>query len=74
MAHHDLDVQGLNCPLPILKAKKFMKSLDTGDTLEVLSTDSGDRISWRCVSFPIRCEFSHKETLAQRSPWQKLDD
>jgi len=41
MAHHDLDVTGLNCPLPILKAKKLMKSLDSGDTLEVLSTDSG---------------------------------
>jgi tRNA 2-thiouridine synthesizing protein A len=41
MAHHDLDVKGLNCPLPILKAKKFMKSLDSGDTLEVLSTDTG---------------------------------
>ena len=41
MAHHDLDVTGLNCPLPILKAKKLMKSLNSGDTLEVLSTDSG---------------------------------
>jgi tRNA 2-thiouridine synthesizing protein A len=41
MAHHDLDVKGLNCPLPILKAKKLMKSLDSGDTVEVLSTDSG---------------------------------
>jgi tRNA 2-thiouridine synthesizing protein A len=41
MAHHDLDVTGLNCPLPILKAKKLMKSLVTGDTVEVLSTDSG---------------------------------
>ena len=41
MAHHELDVKGLNCPLPILKAKKVMKSLDPGETLEVLSTDPG---------------------------------
>ena len=41
MAHHELDVKGLNCPLPILKAKKFMKTLDPGETLEVLSTDPG---------------------------------
>lgn len=41
MAHHELDVKGLNCPLPILKAKKTMKSLDSEETLEVLSTDPG---------------------------------
>jgi len=41
MAHHELDVRGLNCPLPVLKAKKFMKTLDSGETLEVLSTDPG---------------------------------
>ena len=41
MAHHELDVKGLNCPLPVLKAKKFMKTLDSGETLEVLSTDPG---------------------------------
>jgi len=41
MAHHELDERGLNCPLPVLKAKKFMKTLDSGETLEVLSTDPG---------------------------------
>tara|TARA_B100000315_G_C14381160_1_gene497534 strand:- start:165 stop:386 length:222 start_codon:yes stop_codon:yes gene_type:complete len=41
MAHHELDVKGLNCPLPILKAKKVMKLLDPGETLKVLSTDPG---------------------------------
>jgi tRNA 2-thiouridine synthesizing protein A len=41
MAHHELDVKGLNCPLPIMQAKKIMKSLEDGDTLEVLATDPG---------------------------------
>ena len=41
MAHHELNVKGLNCPLPILKAKKVMKSLESDETLEVLSTDPG---------------------------------
>ena len=41
MADHVLDAKGLNCPLPILKAKKALKSLQGGQTLEVLSTDPG---------------------------------
>ncbi|TAN53488.1 MAG: sulfurtransferase TusA family protein [Rhodospirillales bacterium] len=36
-----LDVKGLNCPLPILRAKKAMKDVAVGDTLEVLATDPG---------------------------------
>jgi len=36
-----LDATGLKCPLPVLKAKKAMKNLSSGDTLKVLSTDSG---------------------------------
>ena len=41
MATRTLDAKGLNCPLPVLKAKKSIKGLETGDTLEVLSTDPG---------------------------------
>ncbi len=41
MAHQELDVKGLNCPIPIMRAKKIMKSLEPGDTLEVLATDPG---------------------------------
>ena len=36
-----LDTKGMNCPLPILKAKKALKDLAAGDLLEVLSTDPG---------------------------------
>jgi tRNA 2-thiouridine synthesizing protein A len=41
MADQVLDAKGLNCPLPILKAKKALKTLETGQVLEVLSTDPG---------------------------------
>lgn len=36
-----LDAKGLNCPLPILKAKQAMKTVPSGGTLEVLATDPG---------------------------------
>ena len=38
---HLLDVKGLTCPLPILRAKKQLKSLSPGEELEVLATDPG---------------------------------
>ncbi|NQV83596.1 MAG: sulfurtransferase TusA family protein [Rhodospirillales bacterium] len=41
MADHTLDAKGLNCPLPILQAKKRMKGLEPGETLEILATDPG---------------------------------
>ncbi len=41
MADATLDAKGLNCPLPILKAKKALKELDDGKVLEILATDPG---------------------------------
>lgn len=41
MADHTLDTKGLNCPLPILKARKALKEVPAGGTLEILSTDPG---------------------------------
>ena len=37
----ELDARGLNCPLPILKAKKALADLQSGQTLRVVSTDPG---------------------------------
>ena len=34
-----LDVKGLRCPIPVLRAQKIIKKLNTGDILEVLTTD-----------------------------------
>jgi tRNA 2-thiouridine synthesizing protein A len=41
MADKTLDTKGLNCPLPILKAKKAIADVPVGGTLEVLATDPG---------------------------------
>ncbi|MFW9992378.1 MAG: sulfurtransferase TusA family protein [Candidatus Odinarchaeota archaeon] len=36
-----LDVKGLSCPLPVLKARKALKALEIGQVLEILATDPG---------------------------------
>jgi tRNA 2-thiouridine synthesizing protein A len=36
-----VDAKGLNCPLPILRAKKALQGMPAGATLEVLATDPG---------------------------------
>lgn len=41
MADTTLDAKGLNCPLPILRAKAALKDIPPGGTLEVLATDPG---------------------------------
>jgi TusA-related sulfurtransferase len=37
----ELDTRGLNCPLPILKAKKALADMASGEVLKVVSTDPG---------------------------------
>jgi TusA-related sulfurtransferase len=37
----ELDTRGLNCPLPILKAKKALTAMQSGQVLKVVSTDTG---------------------------------
>jgi tRNA 2-thiouridine synthesizing protein A len=39
--HKDLDARGLNCPLPILKAKKALADMETGQVLRIVATDTG---------------------------------
>ena len=41
MADMVLDAKGMNCPLPILKTKKALQGLQTGQVLEILATDPG---------------------------------
>jgi TusA-related sulfurtransferase len=42
-----LDVRGLKCPLPIVKAKKEIDTLAVGDILEVIATDPGSMADFR---------------------------
>jgi tRNA 2-thiouridine synthesizing protein A len=43
MANYDqeLDASGLNCPLPILRAKKTLNSMQSGQILRIIATDPG---------------------------------
>jgi tRNA 2-thiouridine synthesizing protein A len=40
-AKQTLDARGLTCPLPILRTKKALNSLQTGELLQVFATDPG---------------------------------
>ena len=39
--NQELDVCGLNCPLPILRAKKTLVKMESGQVLRIIATDSG---------------------------------
>ena len=39
--NRELDARGLNCPLPILKTKKALAEMVTGEVLRVIATDPG---------------------------------
>lgn len=53
-ADETLDVRGLQCPLPVLKARKVLKRLAPGATLAVLATDPASVIDFRhfCETTP----------------------
>jgi len=40
-ADKELDARGLNCPLPILRAKKALTDMTSGQVLKILATDPG---------------------------------
>ena len=39
--HKEIDARGLTCPLPILRAKKALSDMHSGEVLKVLATDPG---------------------------------
>jgi tRNA 2-thiouridine synthesizing protein A len=41
MADQELDASGLNCPLPILRAKKTLNGMEAGKVLHIIATDPG---------------------------------
>jgi len=56
-----LDTSGLRCPLPVLRARKAMKSLASGDVLEVQATDPDSQQDFRAF-----CETTGYELLEDR--------
>ncbi len=41
VADHTLDASGLTCPLPILRAKKTLAAMNSGETVHIIATDAG---------------------------------
>lgn len=62
MADAVLDAKGLNCPLPILKAKKALKDVPSGGTLEIVATDPGS-----VADFEAFCRTTGNELLESSS-------
>ena len=58
----EVDARGLNCPLPILKAKKALTTLESGQVLKVVSTDAGS-----LRDFQAFCKQTGNELLEQQS-------
>lgn len=50
MADQELDVRGLSCPLPILKTKKTLNAMHSGQTIRVLATDPGSVLDFKAFS------------------------
>ncbi len=58
-ANETLDAKGLNCPLPILKAKKALKAMESGQILEIIATDPGS-----VADFSAFCRTTGNEEMA----------
>ena len=61
----ELDTRGLNCPLPILKAKKALSDMASGETLKVVATDSGSTRDFQAFAKQTGNELIHQETLGE---------
>ncbi len=61
--HKELDARGLNCPLPILKAKKALADMTTGQVLRVISTDAGSVRDFQAFAKQTGNELVEQQTL-----------
>jgi tRNA 2-thiouridine synthesizing protein A len=62
-----LDARGLVCPLPVLRARKAMKSLALGEILEIHATDPASRLD-----VPHFCDATGNELLETRKEGEVL--
>ena len=59
----ELDTRGLNCPLPILKAKKSLNEMTSGQLLRVVSTDPGSIRDFQAFARQTGNELVEQETV-----------
>ena len=63
-ADKEIDTRGLSCPLPILKAKKALAELQSGQLLKVLATDPSSIRDFQAFSKQTGNELVEQQTLA----------
>jgi len=62
-ANRELDARGLNCPLPILKAKKALAEMQSGQLLRVVATDAGSVRDFQAFAKQTGNELVDQETV-----------
>ena len=61
----ELDARGLNCPLPILKAKKALADMQSGQTLRVAATDAGSMRDFQAFAKQTGNELVEQQTVGE---------
>ncbi|MDR3064265.1 MULTISPECIES: sulfurtransferase TusA family protein [Comamonas] len=59
----EVDTRGLNCPLPILKAKKALAAMHSGQLLKVVATDTGSIRDFQAFAKQTGNELVEQQTL-----------
>ena len=59
----EIDTRGMNCPLPILKAKKALAGMESGQLLKVVATDTGSIRDFQAFAKQTGNELVHQETV-----------
>jgi len=62
----ELDTRGLNCPLPILKAKKALADMPSGSVLKVISSDPGSLRDFKMFTRQSGHELIDQQTLGSQ--------
>lgn len=63
--HKEIDTRGLNCPLPILKAKKALSDMASGQLLKVFATDSGSLRDFQAFAKQTGNELVEQQTVGE---------
>lgn len=64
-AQKEIDTRGLNCPLPILKAKKALAEMASGEVLKVIATDPGSTRDFQAFARQTGNDLVQQETEGQ---------
>jgi tRNA 2-thiouridine synthesizing protein A len=71
-ADKELDARGLNCPLPILKAKKALADMTSGQMLRIVATDAGSVRDFQAFARQTGNDLMHQESVGgEHITWLK---